>query len=685
MQLLRELMILSIDSATHGNLGTEVMIKKETLTMVRKLYCMGLLIAAVLSLNPYLRAQSKSAYELLPDNTQAIVWVRNSDELIGSWDRTQLSKLASDETIRPFWEDQRQEIEKRFMDAGWRLNITAHDLEEIANGQFALAWIEKPGEPRKPFSLALIADVVDDPKLIEQMFQRLEKQLSDRGVQATKLSFDGENITKHSHKQSGELLIRETYYSVVNNLLLTTDDLPLIQDMISGVKGKPFKTPRLASDSVFVEARKQLMVTGKSQIEYFVRPLGFAKVLRAIGGKRTTGNTDILAVLQEEGFDSIRCICGEVELGNDAYDIHHRGFTLASMPLPKSAGVLDFPNKAKHEVPEFVGANASSLLVTNWNSQVAFWKTEGIVDKIVGQEGVFKEVIRGIKDDPTGPKIDIEKDVLPHFTNDIYSISDCVEPITVNSHRNLIALRIKEPQKLAGVLRRAMEGEPDTQLEMAGNQEIWKKVQSADDSPEALTQDFGDFGTNTPANGAAGGEDWLSSWAIAVHGDYFLFASHVELIKEAIQQAESGPSPMAQQGDFMRAQTALHAAFGEQPVSFWQIIRGDLSYKMQYELFRKGELEQSQSMLASILDRLLQNQSEIRRDTRQKLDGSKLPPFERIARYLKPSGMVVRTTDNGWSFGSVLLAETNPPAPNPTKDAEPESRISNTEKGPKTQ
>ncbi len=120
-------------------------------------------------------SQGKPAYDLLPATTQAVVWIRDTDELVGRWDRTQLSKLASDSAIRPFWEDQRKQIEKRFMEAVWRLNIGPSDLQELAAGQLAIAWIEKPGN--KPFAMALIADVVDDAKKLEAFFTRLEKNL----------------------------------------------------------------------------------------------------------------------------------------------------------------------------------------------------------------------------------------------------------------------------------------------------------------------------------------------------------------------------------------------------------------------------------------------------------------------------------------------------------------------------
>jgi hypothetical protein len=667
---------------------TEVIeIKGDFSIMVRKLTCPGLLsvrLGCFLIVNsiilPIAWSQSKPAYDLLPEKTQAVVWIRDTDELVGRWDRTQLSKLASDSAIRPFWDDQQQEIEKRFMQAGWRLNIGPDDLQELAAGQLAVAWIEKAGN--KPFSMALIADVADNPEKLDGFFQRIEKNLVERGSQTSTLTHDGHKITKYSLKQAHELQIRETFYCVVNNQLLSTDDEALIKDLIAGVKGKPMTSKPLAAEAVFVESRKELAVSGKSQIEYFVRPLGFARVLRAIGGKRpNNGGTDILAVLKNQGFEAVQAISGEIELGTESYDIKHRGFTLANMPLPKSAAILDFPNKAPREIPNFVSANASALLATNWNSQEAFWKAQGIVDEMAGQAGVFDEVIRGIKTDPNGPKIDIQNEVLPYINNEIYSISDTVEPITTDSHRNLFALRIRQPQKLADVLRRAMKNEPDTDKEMVGDLEIWKKVASSDSAVDSIELDKDLGGLGDP--GAAGGEadtPWLSRWAITVYDEYFLFASHVELIKETIAQAKAGGiSPLLQQVDYQRMKKALATEFGEEPVSFWQVLRGDLSYKMQYELFRKGELDQSQSWLASLLDRLLQNRSEIRKEGESKVKGEKLPDYEKIAHYLKPSGLVVRTTPKGWSFGSLLLADQVAVGGKPATNDNTQTRVSNTE------
>ena len=656
--------------------------------MVRNIIRTGWVILAAISFPLSAGAQVKTAYQLLPDSTQAVVWIPDTATLTGRWDRTQLAKLANDEAVKPFWEDQRKEIESRFLDAGWRLNIKPQDLAAIANGQLSVAWIDRAADTRKPFGLALIVDIVNDVKAVNKLMSRIDTELIDRKAKKKTLNYEGAEITQYSLARAGELLIQETFYSIVDLQLLASDDEQLIKDLIARVKGKPTATKTLETDSVFVEGRKQLVPTNEAQAEYFVRPIGFAKILKSIGGKRRSGNTDILAVLGNQGFAEIKCICGEIEFGADEYDLRHRGFTLANQPLPKSAAILDFPNKAKPVIPSFVTEKVSSVLVGFWNSQQAFWKVEGLVDDLAGEPGVFMEVIKGIKSDDAGPKIDIKQDVLPYFTNDIYSISDTVDPITTDSHRNLIAIRLNAPDKLKAVLRQAMKNEPGAEL-VEGTDEIWKKSLNANaDSEIALNDDFGDFGDagNAPAAApGANGKPWLSSWAIAVHGDYFMFASHVDMIKDAIAQSKlNKPSPLMSEPSTERIRTAMQKSFGNDANCFWQIVRSDLSYRMQYELFRTGQLDQSESMLASLLDRLLQNGTEIKPTNGAKISGSRLPKFESISHYLQPSGMVIRTKPNGWEFGSLILASPNANAkPNTELSVKPETRVSNAEAGEK--
>ncbi len=441
-------------------------------------------------------------------------------------------------------------------------------------------------------------------------------------------------------------------------MLLVSDDEVLVKQLIDRAL-KPSTNGVLASDETFTRGRELAKMTGGGQVEYFVRPLGFARVIRSIGGKRSKSTADILAVLENQGFSAIQCICGEVKLGQTELDIEHHGYVCADRPLPKSAGVLDFPNEVCRDVPNFVGRNVSSFLAINWNAKEAFWKTAGLVDELAGTEGVFDEVIEGIKKDPNGPRIDIKDDVLPLLTNDIFSISDNKEgDADVDSRRNLIALKLNDSDAMSQVLNRAMQGEPDAELVEFEGVEIWQVVHHAADefSADGL-DDFGDFGAPAPAAAPNDPQPWLSNWAITVHDGYLMFASHVELIEESIHQAKmSESSPFIESADYQRVTRALSQVFGEADASAWRILRPQEAFRVQYELFRAGKIKQSKSMLASILDRLLQNDNEIESEE-QEISGEGLPEFSKITKFLQPGGMVSRTTDFGWEFGSLLLSE----------------------------
>ncbi|MEZ6133282.1 MAG: hypothetical protein R3C53_00085 [Pirellulaceae bacterium] len=465
----------------------------------------------------------------------------------------------------------------------------------------------------------------------------------------------GVSIYKYTMpKRADQLLAEVSYYAVSQGTLVATDDEALMRDIIGRVNGEQVPGKVLAQDPMFLEAREKAKMSNAAQVEFFVRPLGIARVLRSIGGKRSKSSADMLVVLQNQGFTAIQCVVGEVRIGQASLDMQYNGYVLADRPLPGSAGVLDFPNAASDAIPNFVVHDISSLLVTNWNAKEAFWKVEGLVDEIAGTPGVFAEVIEGIKQDPNGPRIDIAVDVLPQLTNDIYSISDSkAGKADVDSRRNLIALKIKDTAAMARVLDQAMQNEPDAEELDFNGHPIWQVVHREDELAD-LDADFGEFGAApAPANAP---QPWLSNWAITVHDGYLMFASHPEMIQEAITQAKRSPtSPLEQEPDYQRVKSAIGDTFGQQQGSAWQIVRNSLAYRVPYELFREGKLKDSQSMFASLLDRLLQGDDEITAKE-QVVKGTNLPPFETVAKFLQPSGLMFRSTDSGWQFGGLLLS-----------------------------
>ncbi|GIW98639.1 MAG: hypothetical protein KatS3mg111_1972 [Pirellulaceae bacterium] len=621
----------------------------------------AVMLAILLFLSAALRGAPPSAYDLLPSDTQAVVWVRDGEELVDRWEQTQLARLAEDDAVAPFFEARRNEIRDRLMEAGWRLKIQPEDLADYSTGQLALAWSVKQDSPLKPYITMLLADVDDNPTINARMLADFDKQLQSDST--TKKTMDHRGITITHYRlppRPGELLHQDTFVAIARGLLIVTDDQAMEEHLIDMALGERGSSATLSTDEVFQQSRQLASVDGRAQVEYFVRPLGFARLVRAMSGNRSKNSADILAILENQGFDAILGVAGQLVLGQEKLDIEHRGFVLVRQPLPKSAAALDFPNEVPREVPSFVTGRVATLVATSWNVEEAFWRLEGLVDDFAGTQGVFDEVIEGLKHDPTGPQVDVAADVLPNLTNDIYAVTDNKEgEVQVDSRRNMIAIRVKDSQKMQQVVDKAMKGEPDAErLEVAGHS-IWKVVHREDQSVEGLDDfsefgDFEDFGTDENA-ASEEPEPLLSNWAITVYGDYLFFASHVEMIEQAIRQMEeTDVSPLVEQRDYQRARAALEEVFGNDHACAWQVVRSDRAYRVQYELFRKGELRRSQSMLATILDRLLKDEDLRKKD--QVIKGEGLPEFDYIKKFLQPGATIVRTTADGWTFGSVLLS-----------------------------
>jgi hypothetical protein len=615
--------------------------------------------------------QLVSASDLIPQTTQGYLRIVNLPLFVERWNRTQLGLLGSDSRLKEFWEEQRVEIEKRFSNAGWQLNFRAEDIYDIASGQAAIAWIAKPQDAQKPYTVALVLDVAGNVVGTQSLLERIDKELKDRKATSQDLEYQGVKITQYTlPRGAGEIVVRESLYALVGDQLFAADELATMQGMIDASQGKLdaslSKLPLYITSTARLSENQHAL--NESDVEYFVQPTGLAKILRAIGGKPIASQTDALKVLENQGFAKVTAARGRVHFGSNEFDVFHDSFVLTDPPLPRPVQVLDFPNVAGEKIPTWVGSEASTFLSMAWNAKEAFWKVDTIVDEMAGQKGVFESVIDGIKNDPVGPQIDIKTQVLPFLTPEIYSVGDTVDPITTESRRSLIAIRVNDPDgRLASVLDRAMTNEPDAKPEDFKNIRIWKVSRSENDDDAAFESDDFGFGNKTvkPPSQVQDEKPLLSNWAITVYhhspqnpaDGFLMFASHAEMIKEAIDRnLLKKNSEFASENDVKRVIDTIEKLNKGNNPCVWQVSRTDKAFKMQYELFRQDKLPQSKSMIATILDRLLRPKDEVKQ-TDQKVKGDKLPTFETIQEFLMPGGARAHSVVDGWSFSGFILAK----------------------------
>ena len=132
----------------------------------------------------------------------------------------------------------------------------------------------------------------------------------------------------------------------------------------------------------------------------------------------------------------------------------------------------------------------------------------------------------------------------------------------------------------------------------------------------------------------------LPNMAVTVFLDHLIVSTHVDFIQDLIAHQGNGPN-LAQSADYQRVRAAL-GVLGAGGDSFHFFSRTDESYRATYELLKQGKLPEAETMLARLLNAMLGPKEEgvIRK---QEIDGSKLPNFELVQKYLGPGGVFAQT------------------------------------------
>jgi len=590
------------------------------------------------------------AVHMFPKETQAFVALPDTERFLANWSKTELGKLASDDRLKVFWKSQQEEIRRRLASAGWQLSLRFDDLAEISSGQAAMGWIARPGVADKPYSVGLVVDVAGRDAALQKFLERIETEMAERKASGNSVDLAGTAV-KHFvlPKLQNDNRARDSFYAVSKGQFLAADDLLTIQELLDAQTKE--RDDCLARSPLYGKVQSRIVRDSHPvEIEYFVRPIGFGNLARSVSGKQPKGQVDILKLLEGQGFDRILCAAGSIQLAKQDLDMHHQGFVLREEELPTSVQILDFPNKEALVPPPWINVNSSSVLGFSWNFSEAFPKLKGIVDAYIGNEQ-FDDILESIKLDPMGPQIDISTDVLPFIGTEFYTVSEIVEPITPESKRTLICIKLIDPEnKLSNVLNRYSKSEPGSSIEDIGDYRVWK-FSNEEDSEEII-----DF--NSQPGGAKNEEEeedkpLLNNWAVSIIDGYFVFASNPDAISGIIENAQR----KNQLGDFekqpiVQKARAIQKNFAsESGTSFAEIDLADRSVEMQYELFREGILPQSRSLLALVSERIFKTD----KAKPQQLQGNALPPFSDVKEFFTPTGMVVRTEKDGWGIDGFVL------------------------------
>jgi len=628
---------------------------------------------------------------LLPETTKAYLSVPNVTQLSESFDKTEYGHLLNDPLMKPFMEDLRRQLQEKWSRTHNKLGISWEDLSEVPSGEVSLA-VVRVG---KGGALVLVADVTGRTEKAEALLAKVAENMKARQAAKSTRNAGGTSITVYDIPKTEEHGERQAAFFLRNDLLVASDNAEVAEDVALRV-GREAKgnLAGLPAYRAVMDRCKKAAGDLVPHARWFVEPFGYAEIARHNQGPRRKG-TDMLKILRHEGFEAIQGIGGYVNFATGGYEALHRTYVYAppsralhdliakytgvdvakvveATGLSKfaikelrqgkpddskyelSARALEFPNGGGLDAQPWVSRELATYASFHWNLHKAFESAHTVVNDVVNDE-VFEDVIKSIEDDPNGPQINIRRDLVSYLGDRVTVISEYQLPIGPKSERMLFAVETTDPKVLAVTVEKWMKSDPDARRVDFKGHVIWELVEKQDDVPMVMIE-------ATPGLARGGDEEeesqkpLLPNQAVTVAYGHLLVATHIDFLSRILTESEN-PEKLTHSVDYQLVRKEL-TKFGSEKDCAQFFSRTDEEYRPVYELIRTGKMPQAESMLGKLLNAMLGEGKEgVAR--RQRIDGSKLPDYDAVRRYLGPAGVTVTTEDDGWFVSGFSLSKEN--------------------------
>jgi hypothetical protein len=440
----------------------------------------------------------------------------------------------------------------------------------------------------------------------------------------------------------------------------------------------------LASTAAFAAVAQpcqKAIPAASSPVRWYVDPLPFAKAYQSsTPSKEKRKGPDYVAILGRQGFDAVKGAGGVIAFGEGPHALRHHTMIFAP-PLPGrepqvvdsydlAARMLRFPNAEGVAPAAWVPRDVTGWSALQWDMKTAFASAESLVDDVVGEKGVFDDVIASLKEDPDGPQIDVENDLVACLGQRVTMLTDAVEPLGTDSDRLVIAIETNDEAKVAATIAKVMNADSDMRkIDLAGHV-AWELIDHSAAIPQLEIETPGgavvhadDERRHDPDDEAHRrrarlrdkDEKLLPHSSVTVAKGHLFIASHRDIL-EKVLVTPGGADALASSDDYTAAVAEIERLLPGAG-SLRSFGRESDTVRPAYEMLRQGAMPKSKSVFGQLLNGIL-GDGKPGTVREQKIDGSLLPDFEQVRRYFGTAAMGMQSRPDGWFISGMSL----PPA-----------------------
>ncbi len=636
-----------------------------------------LAVAAAVLMPVAVRAQDARGFQpserILPAKTRGWVSVSDATEFRRRFDGTHYGTLLKDPSLEPFIQGFRDQAGSSGTRQFGRLGLTLDDILGIAGGECALGAVESP--TGRLATVALV-DATGHEAEARALIEKIEGNLA--AAKATKIAAAaGSPLTTYAlppaDAGSRTAADGKAVFGLVGSAFLIGDDPALVAQVAGTLAtGRGDCVATLPAFGKVMERCGPQVPASAPVVRWFVDPLPFAKSYAATHPPREKRKgPDYVAILGRQGFDAIKGVGGTIVCDDAGHAVRHHTMVYAP-PLAGrqpftpgrfdlAARMLQFTDADSVEPQPWVPRDVSGWTSLEWDLKNAFTSVETLVDDIVGEKGVYDDVIASVKEDPDGPQIDLEKDLVACLGTRVTLITDHATPIDTDAERLVIAVEARDPARVARTVAKSMSIDADmAKIEVQGHV-AWELIDRSSSIPKLVvetpglapaTADHDDEAHRRRARIREREEKLLPHSVVTVAHGHLLVASHRDIL-ERVLATGGGIESLGSTADYGRAVAELNRLLPGK-AACRSFSREEEVVRPAYEMLRQGLMPKSKSLTGQLLNGLLGDgkPGSVRE---QRIDGSKLPDFEVIRRHFGTAGIGMQSLPDGWYLTGLSL------------------------------
>jgi hypothetical protein len=585
-------------------------------------------IAAIIAFTAH-GAAAPPPERVAPINAAELAIAPDLATLEAHFGRTQIARIFNDPAMRAFFDGAGAEL-IGLLELPDAIGLKWTDLKAISGGPLASVSVPLPD---RLLGTVVMVDVTGHGPAAQAA---LKAAASKAGTAIRDQAIGGATVAVWSLPDGQKR--RPVGVLAKDDLLLIADPPEAIGSVLAAWND-PNRSLASSPGYQAIRARTAMKPGEPTHLTWYFDPFGWDAATRppVLTGKKKRAK-DIMEVLKQEGFDGIRAVGGSVALSAGECDVLVRLAIYAPKPYRAALQMLSFRTGAALGPTTQLPGELAACLVARLDPVMAFESFGGIFDEIAadGEKGAYKELIDDLRDNPKGPRVDLRKEIIGQLGDVVTVLTDCQQPLTPTSERAAAVFTVKDEKVVAAAIRRAVEDDPKVKRTLVSGRMVWEIV--SDPLPTKKSE---------PAPPPA------ANAALCVADGKFYVATQTSLLESLFRSG--GHPPLAAEGDYQRVCRQFDR-LGGAAACVRMFARPEEDFRLTYEMWRKGKLEQATSIYAYGLNGIMPKNPAT--NTIWRLDGQKLPPYDSVSKHLGPAGVLLFAHAEGWDAIAFALPRT---------------------------